>query len=155
MFWLFSNALFHAVSFTHRVFSRFHSGCSGSFLELLELPEWSVHMGTGVFGIGGGHPSQWVVGAQWKWSASVWCLGTSGEMLKWWKLKLTAEPNDPKLSLLEPEQPKMMLLEQCLSELEQPKQKIPKTWCSNNSGLKFEERKNNSSKQNHWTYVQP
>ena len=115
----------------HQVFGTFCSDCSDCFLE---LPEWSVHMHTGVFGIGGRHPSQWIVGVQWKqWSASMWCLGASGEMLKRWKLKLTAEPKNPELSLLEPEELKTMLPEQeqlewCLSELEQPKQKIPKTW---------------------------
>ena len=57
-------------------------------------------------------------------------MGASGEMLKRWNLEFTAKPNDPKLSFLEPEEPKTTLrerLEQCLSELEQPKQKIPKT----------------------------
>ena len=44
-------------------------------------------------------------------------LGASGEMLKRRKLKLTAEPKDPELSLLEPEEPKTTLLERCLSEL--------------------------------------
>ena len=48
------------------------------------------------------------------------------------KLKVTAEPKDPELSLLEPEELKTRLLERerlerCLSELEQPKRKIPKT----------------------------
>ena len=42
----------------HQVFGRFRSGCSGGFLELLELLERSVHMHAGVLGIGGGHPSQ-------------------------------------------------------------------------------------------------
>ena len=48
----------------HQVLGRFRSGCSGGFLELPELLEQSVHMRAGVFGIGGGHLSQWVVGAQ-------------------------------------------------------------------------------------------
>ena len=46
------------------VFSKFCSGCTGSFLELSELLEQSVHMCAGVFGIGSGNLSQWVVGVQ-------------------------------------------------------------------------------------------
>ena len=42
----------------HQVFGKF---CSGCFLELLQ---WPVHMHAGVFGIGGWHLSQWVVGVQ-------------------------------------------------------------------------------------------
>lgn len=44
-----------AGTFVHQFFGRFRSGCSGSFLE---LPERSVHIRAGVFGIGGGHLSQ-------------------------------------------------------------------------------------------------